>query len=98
MTDNEIREYLDKGGNLFSVRKIDFYRDGGSVLVELSNKNIYYITNDYKYVCKTYPPKEENQINGDTLLIKYLKHRIESFVSTMEDNLSRYKTVLKELP
>lgn len=98
MTDDEIREYLGKGGCLFSVRKINFFRDGGSVIVELSNNNIYYITNDYKYVCKTYPPKEENQINGDTLFIKYLKHRIESFVSGIENSLSRYKTILKELP
>lgn len=95
MTESQIKEYLNSGGVLFTIKSIDTIRDGGTIAIETSNRN-FYIHKDTKKFHTSYYPTDVNRIT-DPLLIEYLIERIDTYIKRSEDDIKRNKELLKEI-
>lgn len=91
-----IVEYLKNGGDFFTISTINFYRDGGTVVVETSSNTIFYIDKDYVNFYSAYPPSLENLIT-DNLQKIFLLHRIEQFIERQEEDTNHIKIALSKL-
>lgn len=93
MTQEEILEYIGKGGKLFSISNIDMFRDGGTRVIE-TDRGFYYINKDsYKFQ----QTLSEKTLITDPLLIEYLISEIEKYIEGCERSIKRDKSILAEL-
>ena len=90
-----MKEYVVKGGKLFTITSIDIIRDGGTNIIK-TTKDDYYIHKDSKKFHSGYAPNEENLIT-DFLLIEYLIERIEKYITNCNEHLINSKNLLIEI-
>jgi hypothetical protein len=95
MTEEQMKQYVVKGGRLFIIKTIDTIRDGGTILVDTTGGK-FYIHSDSKKIHSNYPLNNENLVS-DILLIEYLKERIETYIKRCEEDVERNKHLLKQL-
>lgn len=95
MNDQQILQYIGSGGELFSVTRIDTYRDGGTTVIQ-TTRGQYFIDKRTKAFHSNYPLKDDNLIL-DPPLKAYLIDRIERFVSTEKRNVIQFEDLLLNL-
>lgn len=95
MEESRIKQYIVNGGYLFTVKRIDSYRDGGTGVVE-TNYNNFYIHQKNNTIHSSYPPSAENILKDD-LLIEYLLERIKIYIDRSEDSVRRNRTLLNDI-
>ena len=94
-----VKRYLVDGGESFSVRGIDMYRDGGSMVVD------FVYTGD-KEIQKCYVSKDFNDLSWDydktqritnALFKAYLIERIERFIGDLNFKAELYNRFIKSI-
>ncbi len=92
-----IKKYILNGGQMFSIDKIAAYRDGGTLWLITSVKDVHlYIHKDNWTFHDGYPATEENIIT-DYLYKVYITDRLEKYKSHCEFELGRSIRILNEL-
>lgn len=82
MTDERIKEYVQNGGDLFRVKNIDVYRDGGTIAIETyGEKPNYYISQSKKLHKGDY--KKEETIVANVLEKEFLYLQIQIYQSLL---------------
>tara|TARA_R110000782_G_scaffold42103_5_gene95989 strand:+ start:230 stop:526 length:297 start_codon:yes stop_codon:yes gene_type:complete len=94
-TNENTKQYLVNGGELFTINFIDTIRDGGTKSIKTTN-GFYYINKERKTFHSDYPTSDENLIL-DSLSIAYLIERIESYIEKCNNDLQRNKNMLTEI-
>lgn len=93
-----IKEYVDKGGPLWSIYNISIIRDGGTIMLirpPQSKLNPIYIHKDYWTIHSGYPTTNENLID-DKLEQVYILDRLERYKKDCEHNLKQIKTIIEK--
>lgn len=94
--DKIIEEYLADGTReLHSVYRIDSIRDGGNIVIKTSKGN-YYIDNKTYKVYREYPLDNKYEIR-DTIGIKYLILRIETYLDREQKQIERNREKVGKL-
>lgn len=96
ISDQDIRQYMNEGGVLFHVVKIDMIRDGGTLEVTTSISDPLYVSKDRSSIHSGYPISEDNKIEND-LRQRYIINRIEHFVVSQEEDSVRCRKYLTQL-
>ena len=95
MKEEEIIEYIKKGGSVFSIIHISRMRDGGTLAIHgpsdrfYSDPNLIGLHNEY--------PIDESNLITDPLLIKYILQRMTDFIIKQQDELDQNKIRLEIL-
>ena len=90
MTDERIKEYLEKNGKLFQITKMDMYRDGGTKIIETTyggNKK-FFIHMENNTIHNHYPCTDESLLQ-DELLKEYLIESINTYVMRFNEQSYR---------
>lgn len=95
MTDERFKQYVQSGGSYFRVKLIDIIRDGGTKVIETTDKNFYVHMKD-NTIHSGVRTTDENKIT-DSLLIEYLAEAIEKFIKSQESNLALSNKVYSEI-
>jgi len=95
MTEIELKKYITNGGRIFSIKKIDTIRDGGTNVL-FTTESDFFIHKNNKTFHFSYPPSNENLITN-FLLIKYLINRIERHIERQENETKINKNLLLEI-
>lgn len=95
MTDEQMREYMDNGHSLFTIKSIDTIRDGGTKKLDTTG-GVIYIHKDHRTFHSGYPTNDENLIS-DSLMIQYIVDRIEAYVTRSIEDVNRIEKLLVEL-
>jgi hypothetical protein len=93
-----IKEYVEKGGPLWSIEKISTIRDGGTIMLirpPQSRLNPIYIHKDYWTIHSGYPTTDKNLID-DKLEQVYILDRLERYKKDCEHNLKQIKTIIEK--
>jgi len=92
VSNEELKNYIVNKGEYFKIKSIDFFRDGGTVILGTTGRT-FYIHNHSEVFYFNYPLTVENTVT-DPLLIEFLFHSIEKYIKECEDNIIRYKRIL----
>lgn len=96
MKEDKVYNYLGIGGKLFYIRSIDFIRDGGTIAIETTTNETYYVHKDKKTIHHSYEPTNENVID-DGLLRDFILDRVQRYIEHMEADLIRYRDLLEDI-
>jgi len=98
ITEEEIKEYISKGGKLLIVTDIDSYRDGGTKVITCNYaKPIkYYIHMDNWTIHSDYPTTDENLVT-DEILKKYLIQGVKNYSQKLMNEVSRIENLIYNL-
>jgi hypothetical protein len=98
MTDKRIKEYLEKGGRLFQVTKMDSYRDGGTKVIETTygGDKKFFIHMDNNTIHTYYPCTDESLLQ-DELLKEYIIERINTYVMRFNEQSHRQSRWLLDI-
>lgn len=69
MIEDKVKKYLDRGGELFTIKNIYTIRDGGTVVIETFNTE-YYIHKNNKTFHSDYPT--DNNLITDEVFIDFM--------------------------
>ena len=95
MTEEQIKEYVVNGGELFTIKTIETIRDGGTKVLDTTGGK-FYVHKDTKKFHSDYKPSDENLIT-DFLLIEYLTELIERYIKRCENDVRWNKNLLIEI-
>lgn len=96
MTEENLKKYLESGGEIFRVTKIDTYRDGGTKEIT-TTKGRFYVHKKYRtFHTGGYSTTGDNLVKDD-LLIEYLLERIEKYLDMTLQSYKYDLQLLKEL-
>ena len=97
MSEEQIKEYLLKGGSLFTVVKLDSIRDGGTKVVKTNRSGTlstgsldFFIDNLDWTIHNSYPTSDDNLIK-DELLKKYIIHVMNVFIEKQKRHIEIYE-------
>lgn len=89
-----IKQYILDGGEIFSVKKINSYRDGGTKIIELSDGRSFYIDKDMQDLYSDYPLKTRVL---DLRFQAMLLERMEKYLSVLEWDVRTVKSMINFL-
>lgn len=92
------KEYLTKGGRLFSIEKISTIRDGGTIcLIDYSKKQKpFYIHKDNWTLHNGYPTTDDNIVTDKATQV-YVMGRLERYKENCEFELNNVNRVIKNI-
>ncbi len=95
--DKYIKKYVLNGGKLFSIDRISSIRDGGTLLLKTSVKDVHlYIHKNNWTFHDGYPATEKNIITDYPYKV-YITDRLEKYKLQCEFELGRSIKILNEL-
>jgi len=94
--DASIKQYVEQGGQLFTIKFIDTIRDGGTKIISATNGNSYYIHQNDNTIHTAYPLKSDNKIK-DKLFKDVILDRIETYIEHSENLNENNKNLLNRL-
>lgn len=94
--EEKIKEYVIKGGRLFTICEIETIRDGGTKIIRCTNGDSFYIHKTTDKFHLGYPTTNENLIT-DELLITYLLERIRVYLVRLREEYIRNENLLVKL-
>ena len=92
-----IHAYMKNGGQMFFIRNLDTYRDGGTIVIETSVPKIqFFIHHINSTLHSAYPPTNQNRID-DKEIIAFFLHRLDRYKDHLTHNLTKISEIQKFL-
>lgn len=97
--EESIKEYVESGGELFSISKITHIRDGGTIalLKTPGNKsNQFYIHKDNWTLHYGYPTTDENLVRQEATRV-YVMDRLQKYKTECKDAFEETKRIIERM-
>ena len=94
--DEIIHAHIEAGLIPFRIKRIDTYRDGGTLGIMTTKDEEYCMGRITNELYRGYPASD-NQIPIDDPLIPYLKLQLQEFITTQVNTINNVKNILKHL-
>lgn len=96
MKEEQIKQYLSKGYNLYYIKSINTIRDNITIKIE-TNRYTFYIQNKTNLIYTEYDFVSTKYLITDHIQIEYLLYRIETYKKRELQKIARITNLLNTL-